>query len=65
LSSRPDQEDLPNCHHCGEVIGVYEPMVVVTRGVPLRTSRAALRDDARTADDPCFHSECFARRGID
>jgi len=29
------------CHHCGEVIGVYEPAVVVNDGVARETSRAA------------------------
>ena len=52
------REDL-RCHHCSEVIGVYEPMVVLQDGVPVRTSRAASEVKPR-GGEPCFHSDCFA-----
>lgn len=45
------------CQHCGEVIGVYEPMVVVVDGEPLHGSRATI--DADVAGLPHFHGECF------
>jgi hypothetical protein len=47
------------CHHCSEVIGVYEPMVVLHDGVAVRTSRAAAEVEPPSGK-PCFHSECFA-----
>lgn len=46
------------CHHCDEVIGVYEPMVVLHDGVPVRTSRAAAELDP-LATHACFHAQCF------
>jgi hypothetical protein len=57
---RNDDQEL-RCRHCGDVIGVYEPMVVISRGVPVRTSAAARKDDATLLGDP-FHSQCFAER---
>ncbi len=52
------------CHHCSDLIGVYEPMVVLSDGVPVRTSRAAA--GGRTlGSEPCFHAECFALRAGD
>ena len=46
------------CRLCGEVIGVYEPMIVVSEGVPTRTSRVAAGDE--DPGEECFHSDCFA-----
>ncbi len=50
------------CRHCDEVIGVYEPMVVVSRGLPVRTSLTARKDDPPDAHEACFHADCFAER---
>ena len=33
--------DPPRCSHCGEIIGVYEPLVVRSRGEVRETSLAA------------------------
>jgi hypothetical protein len=47
------------CTRCGEVIGVYEPMVVLEGEVARRTSLAAepdLRRSARVRE--CVHAEC-------
>ncbi len=46
------------CGRCGEVIGVYEPLVHVIDGIAHKTSRAA--DPALADADPgtCFHLAC-------
>ena len=62
MNDTPRKDDEPlRCRHCGDVIGVYEPMVVISRGVPVRTSGAAPKDGAMLAGDS-FHSRCFAER---
>lgn len=65
MSGMESREAQPLCEHCGEVIGMYEPLVMVSREVPVRTSRAALKLDPLQFGEPCFHAECFARREID
>jgi hypothetical protein len=50
------------CRHCDDVIGAYEPMVVVTNHGPSETSLAA--DPALyETEQPCFHRACFAQAG--
>jgi hypothetical protein len=47
------------CDHCGRVIGVYEPMVVIVDGQRRDTSRAA--DQLVSAvSGPRFHRDCYA-----
>jgi hypothetical protein len=46
------------CRHCRDLIGIYEPLVVVRDGLRVRTSRAAAAGEALEAS-PCFHAECF------
>jgi hypothetical protein len=46
------------CSHCGDAIGVYEPLVAVVDGRPLETSRAA-EPRAGEAAVPCFHRGCY------
>ncbi len=49
---------LLRCAHCGDVIGVYEPLVTVMEGRPLTTSR--LNHPELGADAPgCYHRDCF------
>jgi hypothetical protein len=50
----------PRCRLCGDVIGVYEPMVVLGCGGPRETSRLieSGRDDPQEAG---FHRECYVR----
>jgi hypothetical protein len=48
------------CAHCRDVIGVYEPMVVLVDGVRVRTSRAAERG-AHGPGAKRYHEACFAR----
>ena len=46
------------CEHCGDVIGVYEPMVVVVDGRPVNGSRATI--DVEPDGPPRFHGACYA-----
>jgi hypothetical protein len=49
----------PRCPLCGDVIGVYEPMVLVNEHGPRETSGAA---EPTLGDAPGarFHRDCFA-----
>ncbi len=47
------------CDTCGEVIGVYEPLVVIVDGEAVQSSRAAAHWDS--TDGPRFHGACYAR----
>jgi len=60
MTVAPTDGDALRCRRCDEVIGVYEPMVVCSEGVPVHTSLAALGPDAETLGAQCFHAECFA-----
>jgi len=58
-------DDVLRCRHCGEVIGVYEPLIVSTGGRARETSRAAEdHDEARLRGD-CYHRGCFEPREPD
>ena len=59
----PESIHRPVCAHCGDVIGVYEPMVVVGPQVLVETSLAAEPALADTAGQP-YHAACFRRRGV-
>jgi hypothetical protein len=48
------------CHHCGEVIGVYEPLLVLVDGRIRETSRALEPDAAGRVGD-CYHRACYER----
>jgi hypothetical protein len=54
------------CVHCGDVIGVYEPLVACIGEGARETSRAAEPDVALQGAE-LYHRECFAalkrRRG--
>jgi hypothetical protein len=49
------------CHHCGDVIGVYEPLVLLGSEGGRETSVAAEPQLAMT-DEPVFHRDCHAVR---
>jgi len=51
----------PTCTRCGDVIGVYEPTVIVLAGAHLTTSRAAEPDAVANAPAR-YHRSCFAER---
>jgi hypothetical protein len=46
----------PRCRYCGDIIGVYEPMVVADAGRARLTSLAAEPD--LPAEARSFHREC-------
>lgn len=47
------------CKRCGEVIGVYEPMVVYAKGLARTTSRAA-EPDLEAVAAAHYHRDCYA-----
>jgi len=53
-------EGTPRCRHCGDVIGAYEPMIVLRGGQARKTSRAAERDAGVSAHE-CYHDACYAQ----
>jgi hypothetical protein len=46
------------CHRCGEVIGVYEPLVLV-EGAHARTTSRAAEPDLRRGSNECYHRDCY------
>jgi hypothetical protein len=64
LSPVSDLIDMPpSCHHCGQPIGVYEPLVYERPGAgPVRSAFLALPDDVRQTAQPTtfFHVACHA-----
>jgi hypothetical protein len=52
----------PRCEHCGDVIGVYEPLVHVIGGIATKTSRAAQPTLSHGPSGSCYHALCFERR---
>jgi len=53
-------DQVPRCARCGDVIGVYEPVVVVEDGgAPHRSSYAAEPELAR-AHGKRYHRACYA-----
>jgi hypothetical protein len=48
------------CQRCEDVIGVYEPMIVVVDGQPRETSRAA-DDTTKALTGIYYHRSCFAQ----
>jgi len=57
-------EEILHCTHCGEVIGVYEPMIACVDGAPVYTSRAALSRDGSAVEGACVHADCDTRREL-
>jgi len=47
------------CTHCGEVIGVYEPVIHVVGGRPEKTSRAAEPSLSTGSAGPIYHLLCY------
>jgi hypothetical protein len=52
------------CAHCGDVIGVYEPLILTGDGEIRETSLAAERDVA-LARRAHYHRACYAAREQD
>jgi hypothetical protein len=56
--------EMLRCRHCGEVIGVYEPLVMLVDGRARETSRALEpATDGRVGD--CYHRACYQRLNED
>jgi hypothetical protein len=54
------------CEHCDDVIGVYEPMIVLEHGRTRDTSRAAeqvivsgLTSESSGLTGECYHVACY------
>lgn len=47
------------CAHCGDVIGAYEPLVVLHDGRACDTSKAEMDDGGRLGE--CYHRACYAQ----
>jgi hypothetical protein len=47
------------CRRCGDVIGVYEPMIVIADGQARKTARAAEKESV-SPDGKCYHDACHA-----
>ena len=47
------------CEHCGDVIGIYEPLIVLTDREARETSRAA-DPDLHTSHGEHYHRACYA-----
>jgi hypothetical protein len=55
----PTVERLPRCPVCSEVIGIYEPVIVITSRDHRRTS-LALEPGLATSEETVVHHECAA-----
>jgi hypothetical protein len=60
--ARVDEMETFRCTRCGEVIGVYEPLVVRTELGARSTSRAA-EPEMKAAGATHFHRACYAAIG--
>jgi hypothetical protein len=50
--------DRLRCRHCGDVIGVYEPMITFVEGCARESSRLA-EPLAGALDGRCYHRSCY------
>ena len=53
-----------HCLHCGQVIGVYEPLIRLVEGRAQETSRV-LDPQVAEAEGHCYHRACYERLGVD
>ena len=51
--------DAPRCRRCRDVIGAYEPMILLLDGTARETSRAAEPDVDGRGDR--YHGHCYAQ----
>jgi len=52
--------DWPVCHHCGIVIGAYEPMMLSVPGLPVRRT-SWLAEHELPAGHAAWHETCFSQ----
>jgi hypothetical protein len=53
-----EQRPQPWCSHCGDIIGVYEPLIMMAESGQHETSVAAELHLFPTNDD-CYHHSCY------
>jgi hypothetical protein len=62
MAGRKDAFDAPPvCERCGDVIGVYEPMIRVVDGSVVKTSRAA--EVSKGGRGASYHLACYGHAG--
>lgn len=57
MPENPRDEKL-RCAYCGDVIGAYEPIIVVIDGEAQKTSRDAEQRHDRDLGE-CYHQDCY------
>jgi len=57
----PMPAPIPKCDHCGEPIGVYEPMIAMIGEEARETSRAA-EPSTVSASTARYHRSCYLDR---
>jgi hypothetical protein len=55
-------DDRLRCAHCGDVIGAYEPMIVILDGEAHATSRSA--EQSRGTGGEHYHQGCYAESSV-
>lgn len=59
VSDRPEFHR-PRCHHCRDVVGIYEAVVQLVEGMPRRTSLAAQPALEHAGDETTlYHQACW------
>lgn len=58
MQGTPMDEKL-RCAHCGDVIGAYEPLVLLHDGQARDISKAEIDDDGPLGE--CYHRICYTR----
>jgi hypothetical protein len=58
LQPSPSRVHVLRCAQCGDVIGVYEPLILVTNGSPRATSLASDPAVSRAPGEP-YHRACY------
>jgi hypothetical protein len=53
---------LVRCAHCGEVLGVYEP-IVVREGRGVRETSIAAEPELRASPASLYHARCMPQQG--
>jgi hypothetical protein len=51
------------CRHCGDLIGVYEPLIMLADGRAQETSRLA-HPHPLSAAELCFHRGCYPEGAV-
>lgn len=60
VQERPTDNHTSRCRRCGDVIGAYEPMVVLSDGRAYSTSRASAPDGLVYGEE-CYHDACYGQ----